>query len=143
MSAPVDPPPLSILPPPTVRIVALVAAFEAFAVLVVAGVVIAARKDADLKWALATAAYFVALTVLIAAVSKGLFQGRRWARTPALVINLIVLLVGFYLAFPSGQLAPGLAMMVLGGASVGLLVSKSSSEWIKSFPPLFGPMADQ
>ncbi len=122
---------------------ALLAAFEAVGVLVVAGTVIAAREDADLKWALATAAYFLVLAALIAAVSRGLFQGRRWARTPAIVINLIVLLVGFYLAFPSGQLTPGIAMMLLGGGTVGLLVSRPTSAWVRSFPSLFGAESDQ
>lgn len=111
--------------------------------LVVAAIVITARQDADLKWALATAAYFLVLAVLIGVVSRGLFQGRRWARTPAIVINLIVLLVGFYLAVPSAQVLPGIALIALGAATVGLLLSKSSTDWIRSFPSLFGAEPDR
>lgn len=136
-------PPLSIEPPPTVRLAALLAGFEAVGVLVVAAIVITARQDADLKWALATAAYFLVLAVLIGVVSRGLFQGRRWARTPAIVINLIVLLVGFYLAVPSAQVLPGIALIALGAATVGLLLSKSSTDWIRSFPSLFGAEPDR
>lgn len=140
---PVDPPPISIPPPPPVRAAALIAAVQAVGVLVVAVVVIIARQDADLKWALATASYFVVLALLIAAVSRGLLLGRRWARTPAVVVELIFALVGFYLAVPSGQLLPGLGIIAIGVVPLILLITRPANEWIKRFPPLFGPAPDQ
>lgn len=143
MTAPVDPPPISIPPPSAVRLAAWVALGQAVLVVVVAAVVILARQDADLKWALATASYFVVLAVLIAAVGRGLLLGRRWARTPAIVIELIFALVGFYLAVPSGQVLPGVAMIVIGVAAVGMLLSKAANDWIRRFPSLFGPAPDQ
>jgi len=106
-------------------------------------VVILARQDADLKWALATASYFVVIALLIGAVSRGLLLGRRWARTPAIVIELIVGLVGFYLAVPSGQLLPGLALTAAGVVPLALLLSRSANDWIREFPPLFGPAPDR
>jgi peptidoglycan/LPS O-acetylase OafA/YrhL len=139
----VDPPPISIPPPPPVRWAAIVAALQAVGVLVVATLVIAARRDADLKWSLATAAYFVVLALLMGAVSRGLLRGRRWARTPAIVLELIFGLVGFYLAVPSAQLLPGLAVLAIGVGALVLLLSKAANDWIRSFPPLFGPAPDQ
>ncbi len=111
--------------------------------LVVALVIILARHDADLKWALATASYFVVLALLMGAVSRGLLRGRRWARTPAIVIELIVGLVGFYLAVPSQQVLAGLVVIAAGVGPVALLLSKQANDWISSFPPLFGPAPDQ
>jgi len=143
VSAPVDPPPVSIPPPPPVRLAAWVAVGQAVLVVVVAVVVILAREDADLKWALATASYFIVLALLMAAVGRGLLLGRRWARTPAIVIELIFALVGFYLAVPSAQVLPGLALIVIGVATLALLLSKASNEWIRRFPSLFGPAPDQ
>jgi peptidoglycan/LPS O-acetylase OafA/YrhL len=143
VSAPVDPPPVSIPPPPPVRLAAWVALGQAVLVVVVAVVVILAREDADLKWALATASYFIVLALLMAAVGRGLLLGRRWARTPAIVIELIFALVGFYLAVPSAQLLPGLALIVIGVGTLALLLSRASNEWIRRFPSLFGPAPDQ
>lgn len=143
MTDPVDPPPLSITPPPPVRIAAWIALGQAVLVVVVAVVVIVARQDADLKWALATASYFVVLAALMAAVGRGLLQGRRWARTPAIVIELIFALVGFYLAVPSEQVLPGIALIAVGVVALALLLSRASNDWIRRFPSLFGPAPDR
>ena len=143
MSAPVDPPPISIPPPAAVRAAAIVTAAQALGVLVVAATVIMARRDADLKWALATASYFVVIALSMAAVGRGLLRGRRWARTPAVVLELIIALVGFYLAVPSKQLVPGLCVIMVAAVPLALLVSRAANDWIRSFPPLFGPAPDQ
>ncbi len=143
MSALVDPPPVSIPPPPQVRLAAWVAVAQAVVVVVIAAVVILARQDADLKWALATASYFVVLALLIGAVGRGLLLGRRWARTPAIVVQIIFALVGFYLAVPSAQVLPGLGLIVVGVGTLALLLSKASNEWIRRFPSVFGPAPDR
>ncbi|MEO5832520.1 MAG: hypothetical protein ABJA16_13305 [Nakamurella sp.] len=143
MTAPVDPPPISIPPPPPIRLAGWVALVQAVLVIGVAVVVILARHDADLKWALATASYFAVLAVLIAAVGRALLRGRRWARTPAIVVELIFALVGFYLAVPSEQVLPGIALIAIGAAALGMLLSKSANEWIRRFPSLFGPAPDR
>jgi hypothetical protein len=116
---------------------------QALGVVVVAAVVIVGRRDADLKWALATASYFVVLALLIGAVGRGLLQGRRWARTPAIVVELIFALVGFYLAVPSGQVLPGIGLIAVGVAALALLLSRAANAWIRRFPSLFGPAPDQ
>ena len=131
--------PIRIPPPTVVRIAAYALAGECAGVLLIAVLVVAGQQDADLKWALATASYFLVLAALMAAVCVGLLRGRRWARTPGIVIGLIVALCGFYLAVPSEQLLPGLAVTAVGVATVGLLVSRPANDWISSFPSLFGP----
>lgn len=135
--------PVRIPPPTPVRIAAFSLAVQAVGVLAIAVVVIAGRHDADLTWALVTASYFLLVAVLMGAVCAGLLRGRRWARTPGLVISLIVALCGFYLAVPSGQLLPGLAVAIVGAGTVALLLSPPAAAWISSFPPLFGPTPDQ
>ena len=143
VSTPVDPPPVSIPPPTSVRAAAWVAVAQSVIVVVVAVGVIVARQDADLKWALATAAYFVVLAVLIGAVGRGLLQGRRWARTPAIVVQIIFALTGFYLAVPSARVLPGIALIAIGAGTLALLLGKASNDWIRRFPSLFGPAPDR
>jgi hypothetical protein len=129
---------VSIAPPGPVRVAAVSLLVQVVGVLVVAVLIITARHDADLTWALATASYFVVIGGLMAGVGVGLLRGRRWSRNPAIVTELIIALVGFYLAAPSAQLLPGLIVTAWGAVSLGLLASPSANEWIKRFPPPFG-----
>jgi peptidoglycan/LPS O-acetylase OafA/YrhL len=130
--------PTVIAPPPQVRLAAISLLAQAVAVLVLAVLIITGRRDADLTWALATASYFLILAALMGVVAAGLLRGRRWSRNPAIVISLLVALIGFYLAVPSEQLAPGLAIMAVGAGTLLLLLGPASNEWIKSFPSPFG-----
>ena len=125
------------------RVAAWILLAQVALVVVVAVVTITARQDTDLTWALTTASYFVVVALLIAAVARGLLLGRRWARTPAIVIELIFALTGFYLAVPSAQVLPGLALIAVGVAALALLLSRASNDWIRRFPSLFGPAPDR
>jgi hypothetical protein len=138
-----EPGPIRIAPPFPVRVAALGVLLHAVAVLTVAGASLLARRDATVQWALATTAYFLVLATAMTAVAAGLLRGRRWARTPAVVIELIVALVGIYVAGPSEQLLVGSLLIASGGVTLALLVSGPANEWIRSFPPLFGPAPDQ
>ncbi len=143
MNEALEPPRISIPPPIQIRAAAAIAAVQTVGVLVLATVVILARRDADLKWSVVTAAYFLVIALLLAAVSRGLLRGHRWARTPAIVAELIFALVGFYLALPSAQPVSGTVLIVIGGTAVGLLLSRPANDWISRFPPLFEPAPDR
>ncbi|RIJ70926.1 hypothetical protein D1871_16675 [Nakamurella silvestris] len=140
---PVDPPPISIPPPPAVKIAGLILAAETFGILILAVVIVFSRHEADVKWVVATASYFLLIAAFIGASANGLLRGRRWARSPGLTIQILILAVGFYLAFPSGQLMQGIGLMVLGLVTGAMLIGRQATEWITSFPPLFGPEPDR
>lgn len=144
MSQPADPPPFSIPPPGPVRAAAASIGLQALGT-VAFGVSVVLSSTGDgtaIGPALAQGAYFVVLAVGIAAVAAGLLRGRRWARTPGIVIEIIIVAIGLWLAFPSDRLAPGLALALLGGVTGYLLVSPPANLWIARFPPLFGPAPD-
>jgi peptidoglycan/LPS O-acetylase OafA/YrhL len=143
VSEDVEPARVSIPPPVQIRVAAVIAALQTIGILVLASAVIVARHDADLKWSVVTAAYFLVVALLLAAVSRGLLRGHRWARTPAIVAELIVALVGFYLAVPSARPLPGGALVVVGATALALLLSRPANAWISRFPPLFGPAPDR
>lgn len=144
MSQPVDPPPFTIPPPGPVRAAAASIGLQALgAVVFGVSVVLSATGDGtSLGPALAQGAYFVVLAAGIAAVAVGLLRGRRWARTPGIVIQIILVAIGLWLAFPSDRLGAGLALVLLGGVTGYLLVSPPANLWIARFPPLFGPAQD-
>ena len=56
----------------------------------------------------AEAGFFLLVAVALGAVAVGLWTGRRWARTPAIVTQLLLLPVVYSLIGPSRQLLLGL-----------------------------------
>jgi hypothetical protein len=52
---------------------------------------------------LGEAGYFIVLGGGVLAVGASLLRGRRWARTPALVLQLLLLGVAWYATGPSGR----------------------------------------
>ncbi|WP_309117648.1 hypothetical protein [Saccharothrix sp.] len=63
---------------------------------------------------LGEAAYFAVLGAAVLAAGLGLVLGRHWARTPSIVVQLLLLGVAWYMYGPSGQ--------QLWGALLGLYV---------------------
>jgi len=68
-----------------------------------------------------------------------LLQGRRWGRTPTIVIQILLLAVGYWMAVPSGRAGWGVALVVVAVITGGLLVLRPTNEWVSRFPALFGP----
>lgn len=136
---------MTIPPPPPVRAAAVLVALQAVGLLVLAGLTLMSglRNDARVGQLLAQFAYFVVLALLVGAVSAALLRGRRWGRTPAIVVQIVLLGIGFYLAVPSGRARWGIALMVLAVAIGALLVSRQASVWISRFPPPFGAAPPQ
>ncbi|MFC4944040.1 hypothetical protein [Pseudonocardia sp. GCM10023141] len=89
----------------------------------------AAQSDLPLRAVLAEAGYFLILGVALVAVGVGLLTGRRWARTPAIVVQLLLLPVVYSLIGPSQQLLLGIVAGVFVVATFMLLISDASRIW--------------
>jgi formate/nitrite transporter FocA (FNT family) len=97
----------------------------AFAVALVVGAT-SAERPADL---LGEAAYFVIIGAALVAVGIGLVVGKRWARTPAIVTQLLLLPVVYALIGPSRQLVLGIIAGLFVGGTFMLLISERSRVW--------------
>jgi len=75
------------------------------------------------------AVFFLLVAVALGAVAAGLVTGRRWARTPAIVTQLLLLPVVYSLIGPSRQLVLGLVAGVVVAAAFMLLISERSRAW--------------
>ncbi|TWF78644.1 hypothetical protein FHX44_114567 [Pseudonocardia hierapolitana] len=75
------------------------------------------------------AGYFVLIGAALVAVGLGLVAGRRWARTPAIVTQLLLLPVVYTLIGPSRQLLLGIVAGVFVVATFLLLISEASRTW--------------
>jgi hypothetical protein len=78
---------------------------------------------------LAEAGFFLLVAVALGAVAVGLWTGRRWARTPAIVTQLLLLPVVYSLLGPSHQLLIGLVAGAVVVAAFLLLISERSRAW--------------
>jgi hypothetical protein len=78
---------------------------------------------------LGEAAYFVVIGAALLAVGGGLVTGRRWARTPAIVTQLLLLPVVYSLIGPSRQLVLGIVAGAFVVTTFMLLISERSREW--------------
>jgi hypothetical protein len=78
---------------------------------------------------LGEAGYFLIVGLALLLVGGGLLTGRRWARTPAIVTQLLLLPVVYSLIGPSQQLVLGVATGVVVVATFLLLISEPSREW--------------
>jgi drug/metabolite transporter superfamily protein YnfA len=83
---------------------------------------------------LAQTGYYVVLALLLAACANGVLRGRRWGRTPCLVAQVVLVLIGVWLIAPSGRYLWGASLIVLAGITGYLLVSRPANAWINRFP---------
>nr|WP_211176923.1 hypothetical protein [Pseudonocardia acidicola] len=79
--------------------------------------------------AIGEAVYFAVIGGALVAVGRGLVIGRRWARTPAIVAQLLLLPVVYSLIGPSRQLLWGILAGVVVVTTFLLLISERSRMW--------------
>jgi hypothetical protein len=87
------------------------------------------------------AGYFVVIGAALVAVGAGLIAGRRWARTPAIVTQLLLLPVVYTLLGPSRQLLLGIVAGVFVAGTFLLLISEASRRWSMGLDELRGGRA--
>jgi hypothetical protein len=101
--------------PPTVRVAALTQAAESLIVLaatVLAGIDAASGQSYHVNSGIALTVIGAAAAATLAWIAVGLARVRRWSRTPALLTQLFVGIVGIYL-LQAHRLDWGLASVVL------------------------------
>ena len=108
--------------------------------LAIATLVSGLTEDIAIGRTLAQTAYYVVLSALLVLCAGAVLRGRRWGRTPCLVVQVVLVLIGVWMVAPSGQYGWGITLIALGGVTAYLLVNKPASAWINRFPlPFAGP----
>jgi hypothetical protein len=114
--------------PPTLRGAAIVQAAESLVVLaaaVLAGVDAASGQSYHVNSGIALTVIGVLAAASLAWIARGLAQARRWSRTPALLTQLFVGIVGIYL-LQGHRLDWGIVLVVLAALGfAGLLAPPS------------------
>jgi hypothetical protein len=114
-----------------VRAAGVLVALQALLALVFAGFLVVRASSAELpvSFVLGEAAYFAVIGAALLAVGLGLLAGRRWARTPAIVTQLLLLPVVYSLLGPSRQLVLGIVAGAVVITAFLLLISERSRMW--------------
>jgi cbb3-type cytochrome oxidase subunit 3 len=87
------------------------------------------------------AGYYAVLSAAVLAVGIGLWRGRHWARTPTLLLQLLLLGVAWYAFGPSGQPVIGLVIGVPSLAVLWFLFNRAGRVW--SFRAAAAPGAER
>ncbi|GAB3484879.1 hypothetical protein [Amycolatopsis cihanbeyliensis] len=78
----------------------------------------------------AEAGYYFALAAGTLACAAGLLLGKTWARSPGVVVALIMAGVGWYATGPSGRPGFGIPLIAVGVLTVVLLFRRRSRAWV-------------
>lgn len=110
----------------------LIVAAQGVAALVVAAVLVArgiAGADQRVVNGLGTAAWFVLVGAVVLAAGRALVAGKRWGRGLAVVTQLLLLPVAWYLAVSSHRPAFGIPAGIVALAALILLFSPAAVRW--------------
>ena len=116
--------------PATLTAAAAVEALEGLAMIGIGlfvGVETIVARSASVLNAVVLALCALALGAGLIAVGRGLYQARRWARTPALLTQVFGFITGVYL-IQSHQLAYGIPIIIVTAAAVLLIFSPATTK---------------
>lgn len=114
--------------PREVRLAGLVTALLGLALLAFDGVLLTA-PSATGNNVIAEAGFYAVFALAVLSCGGGLALGHTWARSPGVVIALMTIGVGWYLAVPSAQPAPGVPLIAVGILILVLLFRQPSRAW--------------
>lgn len=118
--------------PAPVRAAGLIVAVQGAAALVMAGVLLVrglAGADQRVVNGLGTAVLFVLVGAVVLAAGRALTAGKRWGRGLAVITQLLLLPVAWYLVRGSQQAAAGIAAGVVAVAVLVLLFTPAAVRW--------------
>ena len=116
-------------PPPQIRVAGLLVGLQGVAAVAFAIMVGVQDSTLPLGSVLGEVGYFAVIGIALVFIGAALFTGRRGARTPAIVTQLLLLPVVYSLIGPSRQLLLGIAAGIYVVATFLLLISERSREW--------------
>lgn len=118
--------------PGPVRAAGLIVAVQGVAALVVAVALVVrgiAGADQRVVNGVGTAVWFVLVGGVVLAAGRALVVGKRWGRGLAVVTQLLLLPVAWYLGVGSHQLAFGIPVGAVALAVLGLLFTPAAVRW--------------
>ena len=103
---------------------------EALAALVFGGIALTQVRISRAEVGAGVAIWMLGYGVLLLAIARGVFRGRRWSRAPAVATQLILLPIAFsFRAAPTNWVAVAIAVVAV-GTLVGVLHPRSTEVFV-------------
>ncbi|CAM05594.1 hypothetical protein A8924_6771 [Saccharopolyspora erythraea NRRL 2338] len=123
--------------PRSVRIAGVITTLQAVAGLVFATALVVRGAAVDLggvgeldrRSTYGEAGYYTVLSAAVLAAGIGLVRGKHWARTPAMLLQLLLLGAAWYAIGPSGQPLIGFAIAAPSVAVLCFMFNREGREW--------------
>lgn len=116
--------------PRTVRWAGISVAAQGLVGVVFAVVILVAPGSLTTRDRLGEAGFFLLMALAVMALGAALVLGKRGARSPAVVVELILVGIAGYVTVPSGQIVWGLLIAVVGILTLFLLLNSGAREWV-------------
>jgi hypothetical protein len=122
--------------PRTVRVAGALVAVEGLAGLVFAVAVFVRALDVsgDRGNLFGEAGFFLVMAAAIVGVAVGLILGRRWSRTPSVVLQILLTAVAWYAIGPTKLVVPAIVTVAVCVATVVLLFTAPARAWAVEDP---------
>ena len=116
--------------PAPLLLAAALLAVEALAALVFGGIALTQIRISRAEVGAGVAIWMLGYGVLLLAIARGVFRGRRWSRAPAVATQLILLPIAFsFRAAPTTWVAGAIAVVAV-GTLVGVLHPRSTEVFV-------------
>lgn len=115
--------------PRTVRIAGVLVGLQALAGLAFVVAVLVGSGTQSMTNRLGEAGYFLLLSAGVGAVAVGLVRGARWARTPAIVVEILLIGVAWYALGGAQRPELGIPVGVYCLAVIVLLFLRAARTW--------------
>jgi uncharacterized membrane protein (DUF2068 family) len=105
---------------------------EGLAAMVFGGIALSQIRISRAEVGVGVALWMLGYGILLLAIARGVFRGRRWGRAPAVATQLILLPIAFsFRAEPTTWVAAAIALVAV-GALVGVLHPRSTEVFVSS-----------
>jgi hypothetical protein len=116
--------------PAPLLVAAALLGLEGLAALVFGGIALSQIRISRAEVGAGVAIWMLGYGILLLAIARGVFRGRRWSRAPAIATQLILLPIAFsFRAAPTTWLAGAIAVVAV-GTLVGVLHPRSTEAFV-------------
>jgi hypothetical protein len=116
--------------PRNIRLAGGLVAAQGLVGVVFAVVVLAAPGSLTMRDRFGEAGFFLLLALTVVALGVALVLGKRGARSPSVVVELILVGIAGYATVPSGQILWGLLIAVVCLYTLFLLLNSHARDWV-------------
>ena len=118
--------------PAPLLVAAALLGLEGLAAMVFGGIALSQIRISRAEVGVGVALWMLGYGILLLAIARGVFRGRRWGRAPAVATQLILLPIAFsFRAEPTTWVAAAIALVAV-GALVGVLHPRSTEVFVGS-----------